>query len=60
MNEALAKMDTDASATQVYWTGTYLPRWTLWNTVRTGASALSALLLLVALTWMVQSQGQPG
>lgn len=55
MNEALAKMDADTSAAHGYWMGTYLPRWTFWNSVRTGASALSAALLLVALTWMARS-----
>lgn len=35
MNEALARMDLSQEATRTYWTGTYLPRWTFWNTVRT-------------------------
>jgi len=55
MNEALAGMDLGADATRDYWTGTYLPRWTFWNTVRTFASALSAALLLVGLLWIDQS-----
>lgn len=50
MNKALAEMDvTDASA-QDYWTTTYLPRWTFWNTVRTAACALSAFLLLLGMS----------
>lgn len=57
MNESLAKMDLGSSATRNYWTDTYVPRWTLWNTVRTGACMVSALLLLFGLTWMAQSQG---
>ena len=58
MNEALAKMDADTSATQAYWTGTYLPRWTFWNSVRTIACTVSAALLLFGLLWMTQTQTQ--
>lgn len=49
MNERLAAMDPASATSQIYWTGTYLPRWTWWNTVRTVACALSAALLLIAL-----------
>ncbi|MCP1337813.1 anthrone oxygenase family protein [Futiania mangrovi] len=52
MNEALAGMDLTSEATRDYWAGTYLPRWTFWNTVRTIACTLSAALLLGALSWM--------
>ena len=45
MNEALAGMNLSEDATHAYWTGTYLPRWTFWNTVRTLACGLSAALL---------------
>ena len=58
MNEALAGMDLSSEATQDYWTNTYLPRWTVWNTVRTLACGLSAALLLVGLLWMTQTQAQ--
>ena len=58
MNEALAGMDASSDAAQNYWTGTYLPRWTFWNSVRTGASAVSAALLLFGLLWMTQNQTQ--
>jgi uncharacterized membrane protein len=58
MNEALAGMDLSQDATRTYWTGTYLPRWTFWNTVRTVASSLSAALLLFGLLWMTQAQAQ--
>lgn len=51
MNEALAGMDAQIDATRVYWEGTYLPRWTLWNSVRTAACTVSAALLLCALLW---------
>jgi uncharacterized membrane protein len=59
MNEALAGMDIASRSAQDYWTGTYLPRWTFWNTVRTIASTGSAALLLFALLWMTQSQARP-
>jgi uncharacterized membrane protein len=55
MNEALAGMDVSAEATRDYWTDTYLPRWTFWNTVRTIASGLSAALLLFGLLWATQT-----
>lgn len=58
MNEALAGMEASAEATRDYWTRTYLPRWTFWNTVRTIACGLSAALLLFALAWAAQSQTQ--
>jgi len=52
MNEALAKMEPSVPATQDYWAGTYLPRWTRWNTIRTIACVLSAALLLSGLSSM--------
>lgn len=55
MNEALARMDLAQEATLAYWTGTYLPRWTFWNTVRTIACGLAAALLLLGLTSISQS-----
>jgi uncharacterized membrane protein len=58
MNEALAGMDVTADATHDYWTATYLPRWTFWNTVRTIASGASAALLLFGLLWATQTQAQ--
>lgn len=56
MNEALADMDLSQDATHAYWTATYLPRWTFWNTVRTIACGLSAALSLAALTFLSQEQ----
>ncbi len=56
MNEALAGMDVSADSTLDYWTGTYLPRWTFWNTVRTIACGLSSALLLFGLLWATQTQ----
>ena len=56
MNEALAGMELSAQATHDYWAGTYLPRWTMWTTVRTLASALAAAMTLFGLVWLTQSQ----
>lgn len=53
MNEALARMSAAEDATSAYWTGTYLPRWTFWNTLRTLACVMSAALLLLALSALV-------
>ena len=49
MNEALARLEPGQGEAQAYWRGTYLPRWTFWNSVRTLACLLSAALLLAAL-----------
>ncbi|MEM7616743.1 MAG: anthrone oxygenase family protein [Pseudomonadota bacterium] len=49
MNEALADMDLSETQTRDYWTGTYLPRWTAWNTVRTIACASASGLTLIGL-----------
>ena len=56
MNETLAGMDASTETARDYWTGTYLPRWTFWNSVRTVAAATSATLLLFGLLWMTQNQ----
>lgn len=50
MNEALAKMKLSSDEVQEYWTGTYLPSWTFWNSVRTIACVSASVLLLVTLT----------
>ncbi len=51
MNEALAGMEVSVESTQGYWTETYLPKWTFWNSVRTAACITSAALLLIAQLW---------
>ena len=58
MNEALAGMDASSAEAKDYWTGTYLPNWTFWNTVRTVAAAASAAVLLFGILWMAQSSAQ--
>ncbi|MEL7013102.1 MAG: anthrone oxygenase family protein [Pseudomonadota bacterium] len=49
MNNALAGMKLGLASTQEYWTQTYLPRWTFWNSVRSIACTVSAGFLLFAL-----------
>jgi uncharacterized membrane protein len=58
MNEALAAMDSAEGATRDYWLQSYVPRWTFWNSVRTGAATLASALLLFGLLWMTQSAAQ--
>lgn len=53
MNEALAGLEASGDAARVCCQGTYLPRWTFWNTVRTIACALSSALLLIGLSRMI-------
>ncbi|WP_415713835.1 DUF1772 domain-containing protein [Roseibium sp.] len=55
MNERLAKMNSSDDATRDYWTATYLPRWTFWNTVRTLACTLAAVLQVFGLVTIVAS-----
>ncbi len=59
MNEALAAMELSADSTRDYWTGTYVPRWTRWNTVRTVACIVAAGLTLFGLIWLVQVKAGP-
>lgn len=56
MNEALANMDFSSEVTRDYWNGTYLPRWTKWNTVRTMACAIAAVMMLFGLVGLAQAQ----
>lgn len=46
MNNALAALDAASADGQRYWTATYLPNWTFWNSVRAGACLAAAALLL--------------
>ncbi len=59
MNEALAGMEVSLETTRDYWSQTYVPRWTFWNSVRAFACVVSAALLLVGLVWLTQNQAQP-
>lgn len=49
LNQRLAALGPDAAAAQSFWKGTYLSRWTWWNSVRTVACLLAAGLLMVGL-----------
>ena len=53
MNERLGALQASEEAAKAYWTGTYLPRWTFWNTVRTGACILAATLQTAGLVSLV-------
>ncbi|MEJ6402977.1 anthrone oxygenase family protein [Yoonia sp. 2307UL14-13] len=60
MNAALAGMDLSSDATKDYWSGIYMPRWTMWNTIRTIACIVSAALMLIGLTWLPQTELKQG
>lgn len=49
LNDALAVHQPGAETADRFWSETYLPRWTVWNSVRTAACALAAALLLAGL-----------
>ena len=49
MNNRLAEFEAGSADGQDYWAGTYLPRWTTWNSVRAAACLLSAGLMLFGL-----------
>lgn len=48
MNERLAGMAPAQAETLAYWRGTYLPRWTFWNSVRTAACVAAAWFMMRA------------
>ncbi|MBV6656621.1 MAG: DUF1772 domain-containing protein [Devosiaceae bacterium] len=54
MNQALENMELASEVTRAYWLETYVPRWTFWNSVRSGAAALSSTLLMFGLLWLSQ------
>ncbi|WP_424965279.1 DUF1772 domain-containing protein [Dinoroseobacter sp. S375] len=54
LNNALADLTEGAPETERFWTATYLPRWTFWNSVRAGACTISAALLLLGVWATVQ------
>lgn len=47
LNDALAKADANSEEGKALWQH-YLDRWTKWNTVRTIASVLAAILIMIA------------
>lgn len=46
LNDRLDKLSTSDAPTETFWRQTYLPQWTRWNTVRSTACVVSAMLLL--------------
>ncbi len=54
LNNLLAAADPASSAGADLWKTRYLSNWTFWNSVRTAGSALSAGLILYALTGQTQ------
>ncbi|MEL6572101.1 MAG: anthrone oxygenase family protein [Pseudomonadota bacterium] len=50
MNNALAALQPGTGDIESYWSSTYLPRWTYWNSVRAFACVLAAGVLAAALT----------
>lgn len=48
LNEALAEMDADAPATEVFW-ARFLDRWVPWNTVRAVAGVVASAMFAGAL-----------
>ena len=58
MNEALARMELSDETIKTYWLNTYVPRWTMWNTVRTVACAVAAVLMLIGVVWLTQLQSR--
>lgn len=48
MNNALAQLEEGVPDIAAYWEGTYVPRWTFWNSVRTGACLFAAAILMSA------------
>jgi uncharacterized membrane protein len=54
LNERLATMDVAEEATGAFWSQTYVPRWSFWNTVRGSACIVSAALMLFGSLDMVR------
>lgn len=48
LNDALARHAPTSPDAMPFWTGTYLPRWTFWNSIRAVACLAAAVMLLAA------------
>lgn len=48
LNNRLAAMDHREADAQAFWRGTYVPRWTAWNSLRAGACIASAGVFMAA------------
>ena len=51
MNKALSELDAETETARAYWHGTYVPRWSFWNSVRTVFCIVASASLLVSLSW---------
>jgi uncharacterized membrane protein len=49
LNTKLADLDAQSADAQRFWRNIYLPQWTFWNTVRTAACVLAAILSMAGL-----------
>ena len=47
LNEALAKMPAEQSETQHYWQQIYVPRWSIWNSIRATACVAASVVMLI-------------
>lgn len=47
LNNALDRLETASREAEAFWTTIYLPRWTFWNTIRTGFCITAAGVLLL-------------
>lgn len=50
LNDALAKVSPDTAEGAAIWSN-YLDKWTMWNTVRTVASTIASVAMMVALRY---------
>jgi len=55
LNNMLDGMDMAAEATAQFWTTSYVPNWTFWNSVRTLWSITTSALCLVGLVLLLQA-----
>jgi uncharacterized membrane protein len=60
MNKRLDTKDYAGSEAATYWSNTYLPRWSFWNSVRASAAAGSAICYLVACVGLAQGTNALG
>jgi len=49
MNDALEALDPNSADLSAYWAESYLPNWTFWNSVRTGACLIAACLVQMSI-----------
>lgn len=52
LNKRLEGLDHPSAEASEFWTGSYLPNWTYWNSVRTVGCMLASTMQMLALTWV--------